>query len=65
MCEKVDEKAKKKTRKVSRPGLYKRILLVQEAVKSGQTKKSVQFNFLSTFYLLFGNWSNANLGSRC
>ena len=69
MCEKVKKKKKKKKKKhtkkrkkkkkVSRPGLYKRILLAQKAVKSGQTKKSVQFNILLTLYLLFGNRSNA------
>ena len=53
MCEKVKKKSWK-SRKVSRPGLYKRILLVQKAVKSGQTKKSKLFNFLLSFYLLFG-----------
>ena len=53
MCEKVKKKLWK-SRKVSGPGLYKRISLVQKAVKSGQTKKSKLFNFLLSFYLLFG-----------
>ena len=51
-------KSAKKNQKVSGPGLYKRILLVQKQPNKRQVSKSVLLNFLVDSLLLFGRVAN-------
>ena len=51
-------KSAKKNQKVSGPGLYKRILLVQKQPNIRQVSKSVLLNFLVDSLLLFGRVAN-------
>ena len=51
-------KSAKKNKKVSGPGLYKRILLVQKQPNKRQVSKSVPLNFLVYSLLLFGRVAN-------
>ena len=51
-------KSVKKNEKVSGPGLYKRILLVQKQPNKRQVSKSVPLNFLVYSLLLFGRVAN-------